>query len=203
MRRQFLIGGAMLAFACWIKIYPALLVIAMLNVKSQRAMALFSIAGGVLFPVMALFLVPLVLYDHYFLQLLPVMGGKTISDLSNQSVTGTAIRLSLPVDQWLTSVMVEVPGWVRLLNVGILGAVLAMFNFTRISKSPDTLLITLLALAFIPLIAPLGWGHSFLFVVPLVAYCVVYSERFEVRAIAVLAWLFLLIPAYSFLSPLR
>ncbi|MEP6879726.1 MAG: glycosyltransferase family 87 protein [Nitrosospira sp.] len=203
MRRQPLVGGTMLAFACWIKIYPVLLVVAMLGIKSQRTTALFSIAAGVLLPVMMLFLVPLVLYDHYFLQLLPVMGGKIVSDLSNQSITASAIRLSLPIDLWTTWVQIDAPRWARLLNAAILVAILAMFSFTRISRSFDSLLVILLALAFIPLIAPLGWGHSYLFTVPLVAYCAIYCERPAIRLVAGVAWLLLLVPAYSILGPLQ
>ncbi|MEO6564343.1 MAG: glycosyltransferase 87 family protein [Nitrosospira sp.] len=203
MRRQPLVGGAMLAFACWIKIYPVLLVVAMLGIKSQRATAFFSIAAGVLLLVAMLPLIPFVLYEHYFLHLLPVMGGKITSHLYNQSVTASAIRLSLPVDQWFAWLTIDVPRWVRLLNAAILVGVLAMFSFTRLSKSSDSLLVTLLALAFIPLIAPLGWGHSFLFTIPLVAYCAVYCERPAIRLTAVVAWFLLLVPAYSILGPLR
>jgi hypothetical protein len=203
MRRQSLVGGILLAFACWIKIYPVLLVVAMLGIKSQRTTGLYSIAIGLLLPVVMLPLVPLVLYEHYFLQLLPVMGGKITSSLYNQSITAFAIRLSLPTDQWLEWLTIDVPRWIRLLNAGILLAVLAMFGFTRISRSPDVLLITLLALAFIPLIAPLGWGHSFLFAVPLVVYCAVYCQHPLMRIVAGVSWLLLLVPSYSLLGPLR
>jgi len=203
LRRQHLLGGVLLAFACWIKIYPVLLIVAMLSIKSQRKTALFSIATGVLLPVAALPLVPPVVYDHYFLQLLPTLSGKILSTLSNQSITGSAVRLLLPTDQWLVWVEMDVPKWVRLLNAAILATVIAMFSFTRISRSRDVLLVTFLALAFIPLIAPWGWGHSFLFVIPLVAHCGVYGKRLETRVVGIVAWLLLLVPAYSTLTPLR
>lgn len=203
MRSHSLLGGIMLAFACWIKIYPALLVTAMLGIKSQRRTALFAIVTVVFLPIVMLPFIPPVLYDHYFLQLLPVMGGKIDSNLSNQSITATLIRLSLPLDQWLGWGVVDVPGWIRSLNGGILVTVLAGFSFTRICKSTDTVLVMLLALAFIPLIAPLGWGHSYLFTVPLVAYCAAYCEQLVIRLVAVFAWLLLLVPAYSILGPLR
>jgi hypothetical protein len=203
LRRQHLLGGALLAFACWIKIYPVLLIMAMLSIKSQRKTALLSIAAGVLLPVAALPLVPAVVYDHYFLQLLPTLSGKILSTLSNQSITGSAVRLLLPAEQWLIWVEMDVPKWIRLLNAAILATVIAMFSFSRISRSPDVLLVAFLALAFIPLIAPWGWGHSFLFVIPLVAHCAVYGERLETRIVAIIAWLLLLVPAYSTLTPLR
>ena len=203
MRRHPLLGGSLLAFACWIKIYPVLLLLAMLSIKSLRTTAFFSIVAGLLLPIALLPLVPLVLYDQYFLHLLPIMGGKIESALSNQSITATVVRLSLPTDQWRAWLRIDVPGWIRALNASVLVAILAMFSFTRIFRSPDVLLITLLALAFIPLIAPLGWAHSYLFTIPLVAYCAVYCEQFAIRLVAVVAWLLLLVPAYSTLDPLR
>ena len=203
LRRQHLLGGAMLAFACWIKIYPVLLIMAMLSIKSQRTTAVFSIAAGVVLPIVAFPLVPPIVYDHYFLQLLPTLSGKILSTLSNQSITASVLRLLLPVDQWLVWVEMDVPKWIRLLNAAILATVIAMFSFTRISKAPDVLLVMFLALAFIPLIAPWGWGHSFLFVIPLAAHCAVYGERLETRIVAIVAWLLLLVPAYSTLTPLR
>jgi len=203
MRQQPLLGGSLLAFACWIKIYPVLLLVAMLSIKSLRRTAFFSIVTGLLLPIAMLPLVPLVLYDQYFLHLLPIMGGKIESALSNQSITATVVRLSLPIDQWRAWLRIDVPGWIRVLNASVLVAVLAMFSFTRIFRSPDVLLVTLLALAFIPLIAPLGWAHSYLFTIPLVAYCAVYCEQFAIRLVAVVAWLLLLVPAYSTLDPLR
>ena len=203
MRGKPIVGGIMLAFACWIKIYPVLLVVAMLSIKSLRLTAFVSVMACVLLPVAMIPLVPLVLYEQYFLQLLPVMAGKVTSNLSNQSITATIIRFSVPVNQWSEWINVDVPGWIRALNGTVLVGVMAMFSFTRISKFPDFLLVTLLSLAFIPLIAPLGWGHSYLFSMPLVAYCIVYCEQMAIRVVAAVAWFLLLVPAYSILSPLR
>jgi hypothetical protein len=175
----------------------------MLSIKSLRLTAFISVMACVLLPIAMTPLVPLVLYDQYFLQLLPVMAGKVTSNLSNQSITATIIRVSVPVNEWSEWINVDVPSWVRALNGTVLVGVMAMFSFTRISKFPDFLLVTLLSLAFIPLIAPLGWGHSYLFSMPLVAYCIVYCEQMAIRVVAAIAWLLLLVPAYSILSPLR
>ena len=52
----------------------------------------------------------------------------------------------------------DVPKWIRLLNAAILATVIAMFSFTRISRSPDVLLVTFLALGVYSPYRSLGLG---------------------------------------------
>ncbi len=203
LRQCSFVGAILLAFGCWIKIYPALLILAMLAIKSLRATAYKAMAFAVVLPAMLLWLIPLGLYERYLFDLLPSMAGRVTSHLYNQSITASAVRLGLPFDQWSRYLTVDVPLWIRAVNVAVLVAALGLFRISRVRRASNPLLVVLIALAFIPLIAPLGWGHSFLFSTFLVAYCAVYGKASGTRIIAALAWVLLLIPAYSELRFLR
>jgi len=175
----------------------------MLRTKAQGATGFWAIVVGAVLPLAALPLVPLLLYDQYFMHLLPVMGAKTVGHIYNQSITAVAVRLSLPIEAWFSFAPLDVSRWIRWLNATLLVVAVGAFVFSRIARFSDHLLLMLMVLAFMPLIAPLGWGHAYLFAIPLVAYCAVYGETPFTRLVAWLAWLLLLPPAYSLLGPVR
>jgi hypothetical protein len=196
-------AGLLLAFACWLKIYPALLLIAMFGVPVFRRTAIAAMAFGIILPAAFLWLVPLALYKVYFFDLLPQMAGRITNHLSNQSLTASLVRLTLPSDQWVNWKLTEVPAWIKAVNAAAgAGLLLGLYAAGR-ARRIDPLLTALIALAFVPLLAPLGWGHSFLFAMFLIAYLVTFSPVLSLRVMACVAWLLLLPPAYSELPALR
>ncbi len=190
-------AGIALAFACWIKIYPALLVVAMLGSRTHRRSGAMATAFGLLLPACFLWLVPFRLYAQYFLEVLPALSGSVHVNVYNQSIVATLLRSSIPFDQWMTWTPLKAALWIRIVNALVLLGAMALFFAGRVRRSQDFLLVSLLALSLAPLVGPLSWGHSFLFAMLLVSYCAVFLESAAGRALAFLAWLMLLPPAYS------
>ena len=66
-------GGLLLALACWMKIYPGLLLVTMLSVASLRATGIAAIVWAIVLPIVLIWWFPLDLYSFYFLKALPEM----------------------------------------------------------------------------------------------------------------------------------
>jgi alpha-1,2-mannosyltransferase len=190
-------SGVVLAAACWIKIYPALLVVAWFSEKLRRMSALKTAILGAALPTLLLWLVPFELYKVYFLKLMPLAGRSLNPSIQNQSISASLVRLGLSFDRWFISQVFEVQPWIRMTNLAVMCALLVFISLQGRRRAVDPLLRDLFVLAFIPLIAPWGWGHSFLFSVPLIAYCIVFSESPFTRFASILAWILLLVPTYS------
>ena len=196
-RRRHMLAGLALAFACWTKVYPTLLLVAMLASRTHRMSGLMTLLFGILLPACFLWVVPFHLYAKYFLEVLPTLSAGIAVNVYNQSIAAWLARLSLPYDQWMSWGVVKAGLWIRIVNALVLLGAMALLVARRVRRSQDFLLVSLLALSLVPLIGPLGWGHSFLFSVFLVSYCIVFPESDAGCASALLAWLFLLVPAYS------
>lgn len=180
--------------ACWTKIYPTLLLIAMLVSRPHRKAAGMTILFGALLPVVMLWLIPFGLYTRYFLELLPAFSSEIQIHADNHSLVAVLARLGLPPSQWTSWNVVGVAPWIKAVNFLALVGGIAFLACRRVRAANDHLLLALVALCFISVVAPLGWGHSFLLSVPLAAYCAVYPAPGRGRAAAVVAWLLWLVP---------
>jgi alpha-1,2-mannosyltransferase len=194
------IGGAVLAFGAWVKIYPVLILLPLLFDRRLRRPVSIGFAGGALaILLLAALIFPMSVWVTYA-HMLPRMAERTIINIYNQSITADMLRLSLPHSLALeTYAAVPVPAPLRL---GIAAAGLALiaamqWRVARTGASP--LIVLAVAMAVISLVAPLGWGHSYAYVLPLLvmvaAQAIARRAAIWLAAIA-LAWAALLIPAY-------
>lgn len=161
-------AGAVLAVGFWIKLYPALLLAYALLTPGRNRIA-FGFAVAVLaVPVLALPVVPAGLYQAYFLELLPALSGRTIVNIYNQSAAAFLTRLDLPISEALRSYDAYP---VRPADkLGILAAALAgIALLVRLARRPGGLDLVVAAslIAMIGPVAPLGWGHTYVYVLPL------------------------------------
>jgi len=198
-------ASAFLATACWIKIYPALLLLTMFALPRLRKTALHGIVIGIVAPILLLSIVPLSSYYTYFLELLPVMSEKITANTYNQSLTAAIVRLQTPPSEWFAYIHdLKVAPWIRWLNIGVLLAFLAaIFVGWRQRTATGQFIVALASLAMIPIISPLGWGHAYVFSIVLVCYLTVFSNSQVLTWIGVVAWAGLLLPAYSHLGGAR
>lgn len=110
-------GGLMLALACWMKIYPALLLLTMFSVAELRRTAAAAVIWGILLPLCFIWLIPLALYKFYFFKALPEMAGHALIHIDNQSIAAGLTRLSLPVGTWSTYTLTRIAVWIQALNL--------------------------------------------------------------------------------------
>ncbi|MBT2187754.1 glycosyltransferase family 87 protein [Sphingobium nicotianae] len=195
------LGGAVLAFGAWVKIYPVLILVGLLF-DGKRRVAVFAgfAAGGVLVALLAAMVFPLQVWIDFFRDMLPVMAQRTIINVDNQSLSADIVRLWVPHAQVMSSFdAVVVPAPVRL-GVALLGlAIIAAMQWRVVRTGAPSLIVAASVMAVISLIAPLGWGHSYAYVLPLmvmVAAQAIAGRRWLWLGIAALAWIAITVPAH-------
>ena len=163
-------AGVSLAAGVWLKIYPALFVAAALwDRQMWKAVASAAVAAAVI-AVVALPIVPIE-SSRAFLDVLATRGDKTALHITNQSLIGFIERFSVTPDlflNWTGKEAVTVSAGIRALN-WIFGAAVLALLWNRARKNSDASVHSAAALmALAAVIAPLGWGHTYLLIVPLV-----------------------------------
>jgi hypothetical protein len=179
-------AGALLALACWIKIYPALLLVhAMQHPERRRCLIGFGVMV-ILVPLVVSPAVAPALYLRYFTQALPFLSGHTITNIYNQSAAAFFTRLDLPIEESLTVYHAHAVGAVARFGVSLaaLAAIAAMIRLTDRDVLSDLLLGASL-IALLGPIAPLGWGHTYVYILPLLY--LTFITAFAARAWATVA----------------
>jgi alpha-1,2-mannosyltransferase len=137
----------------------------------------------------------------FFRDMLPVMAQRTIVNVDNQSLSADIVRLFwVPREQVMTSFdAVVVPGPVRL-GVAMFGlGIIAAMQWRVARVGAPSLIVAGSVMAVISLIAPLGWGHSYAYVLPLfvmVAAQAIAAQRWGWLGVAAIAWVAITIPAH-------
>lgn len=163
-------AGASLAAGAWLKIYPAMLVAAAPWDRRVWKAAASAVAAAIVIVIVAL---PIVPFDSYraFLDVLAARGDKTALHIANQSLMGFLQRFSVAPEMflhWTGREAVAVSAGVRALN-WIFGAVVIALLWTRAKSSDHAAVHSAAALvALAAVIAPLGWGHTYVLALPLV-----------------------------------
>jgi hypothetical protein len=197
--RRPLVSGASLAAGMWLKIYPAILVAAAF--WDRRLWKAVGYAGATAL-IIAVICLPIVPLDSYrgFLDVLAARGDKTALHIINQSLPGFLTRFSVAPELFLTWTGREaatVTAAVGALN-WIFGAAVIAWLWARASAGGDAAVHSAAALiALAAVIAPLGWGHTYVLVLPLVITQLMSSRQFAVVPGIVVAAcvLMLMIPA--------
>jgi alpha-1,2-mannosyltransferase len=193
-------GAAVLAAGSWIKIYPALLMLPLLARRGTRWPTLLGFGlGGAGILTIALVIFPLTAWRDFF-SMLPIMAERTIVNIDNQSILAIWARTVVPAEQALTSYdPIVVPailrGAVSLTAVGTIAA----FMWRARQVGASQLWVAAAATAIISLIAPLGWGHSYAYVLPLLMLNLGLAWRARAGTaltVGLAIWAMLVIPAH-------
>lgn len=193
-------GGVVLAAGSWIKIYPALLLLPLMVHRETRFASIVGFAlGGFAILIVALFVFPLGAWRDFF-TMLPIMAERTTVNIDNQSIVGIWARTVVPDVQSLTSYdAIVVPPALRAgVIIAALGTI-AAFAWHARRMGASSLWVCAAATAIISLISPLGWGHSYAYVLPLLilSIAMAWHHRRWVELMLVCAiWAALVVPSH-------
>lgn len=162
-------AGALLATGAWLKIYPVLVMVPLLaRADTRRALLAGFAAAALAVPVLTAPLLPFGLWQTYFVDLLPAMSARAIVNVYNQSLGAFVARAILPHGLALDGYdAVLLPAWLRLGVLAAGGCALGLAWARARREGAHPLPAVAIALATISLIAPLGWGHSYVYTMPL------------------------------------
>jgi hypothetical protein len=165
-------GGVAVAAGTLLKIYPVLMVAAGLWDRSAWRRIAYGALAGVAIVVLALPIVPLGAYQAFLVDVLPARFDKTAIHISNQSLIAFIERFSVPPDRflnWTGEQAIAVSQGVRAFNWLFGIAVLASL-WRRATRGSRVAAIDSAAglIALAAVIAPLGWGHTYVLALPLV-----------------------------------
>ena len=175
LKSRPLLAGILLAAAIWIKMYPVLLLFPALFSREGRKTILTCLLGGIGILVITLPFIPFHLYLD-FSKKLEAVSQYTSSNIINQSVIAFGQRLIVPFRQafeWPN--IYRIPGWLKGINFALLGLILALAG-VKIRKEKDRAPAGVMANPLLPgaimlslgaAFSPLGWGHTFVFSLPL------------------------------------
>ena len=162
-------AGTALAVGIALKIYPiAAAAVVLWNRRAARAL-LWTAIAGIAIVVVLLPVVPLAAYGS-FLDVLAARIDKTALHITNQSLLGFLERFRVAPElflNWTGHEAVTVSPLFRVVNTaGLLVAVIALW--VRVKSRENAVASTAALIALIAVIAPLGWGHTYVMVLPLV-----------------------------------
>ena len=166
------VGGTLLAAGVWLKIYPVLLTAVALWNRSAWLRIVYAIGGSVIAVLVLLWVLPLSTYVTFLADVLPMRFDKTAVHILNQSLIAFLERFALPPERflnWTGEEAIAVSGVVRAINWAFGVAVIALL-WRRATHGPRVEAIDSAAgvIALAAVIAPLGWGHTFVLVLPLI-----------------------------------
>jgi hypothetical protein len=169
-------AGVVLALGAWLKIYPAVLAaVALWERRAWRAVG-WAFAAGFAVVILLAPIVPLQTYGTFVFEVIPTRIDKTALHVTNQSLVAFLERFRFSSDlflYWTGNEAITVSGSVRAVNAGFaLAAVAALAR----STAPRPLKAAIL-MALVAVIAPLGWGHTYVMVLPLAALRLIEMNR--------------------------
>jgi hypothetical protein len=179
-------AGAALALGVLLKIYPALLSLIGLWNRATRRALVWSLAAAAAIITVLLSVIPAASYSAY-LNVLRARGNKTAIHITNQSLVAFVERLKHPPGQflnWTGEQAVTVGSTEQVLSWIVVLAIVALLA-QRAGRGQQVAsaagMIALIAIA-----APLGWGHTYVMILPLVmAQAVAMSEAPPLRSLTI------------------
>ncbi len=195
------IGGAFLALGGWIKIYPGLLVLAIPLRQGWRRAAVGFGAAAVAVPLLSLIVIPIEIYVQYFSVLLPTMSGRAIVNIDNQSFAALWLRLNeTGFDPRTSFAALPIPVHVNATFAVAAASIIAAFYWRVRMWDSAFLPVSAVIMALIGPLAPLGWGHSYTFLLPLLVsvLAMAWEARRNASVVGALAgWVMIVIPSHS------
>ena len=160
-------AGIVLAVGAWLKIYPALMAVSGLWDRSTWKALGWALLGGTAIAILLLPIVPWQSYRDFVTIVLASRADKTAIHIANQSLVAFLERFQFSSDlfiNWTGREAVTVSAGLSAVN-WLFAAVTAIALAKR-RVSSEAKFASLIAL--IAVIAPLGWGHTYVMVLPLV-----------------------------------
>ncbi len=193
-----LLGGAALALAASIKIFPALIGLLFLRNPLDRLVVYSALFVGIVASLyISMVTTPDILW-LYFFDFLPGTSEISQGNIDNQSLPGFAMRMMRPVEHWASwdAMRFDLPRSILLLNYALLlgAGVLAAWRCSRTSSPSVHLVMGLAVMACLPLFSQRGWSHLYVLALPLVLYHIACSTRRTVSALATFCALVFLMP---------
>lgn len=162
-------AGVFLAAGAWLKIYPILMIaVGAWNRRTWPAIARTALAGGLLL-VMALPVIPGSAHRAFLTQVLPTRIDKTAIHISNQSMVAFVERFHHPSSRflyWTGEQAVTASATARL--AGSLAGLAGLLFLWRRATAGSPVASEAALMALVAIVAPLGWGHTYILVLPLV-----------------------------------
>ncbi len=165
-----LVAGLMLALGGWLKLYPALMIwTGAWDRTAWRAIG-YAAAAALIVGMVSLFWIPAGAYGMFASFVLPSRSGTTAIHVTNQSLVAFLERFRFEPGlflHWTGQQAVTVSGAVTAINIGLLIAMLGMLM--KIGRAPHrTAHAAATLMAMVAVVAPLGWGHTYVMALPLV-----------------------------------
>lgn len=183
-------AGALLALGIWTKLYPIVLLLPVAVYSRHRRALLGAVVVGLLIPLALLPVVPAELYREYVQDILPCLSRATAHHATNQSLIAVLYRLTHGASSATVWSSVPIPPAFRLTaaSLGFTAIVAATVWGRRERELPAYALV----LAIIPMAIPLGWGYTYVTILPALVLALVTADRQPVTlrclvAVAVLA----------------
>ncbi|MBL7856244.1 MAG: DUF2029 domain-containing protein [Cyclobacteriaceae bacterium] len=166
-----ILAGCFLALAIWIKVYPLVLLLPALFSKEGRKSIVSCFMLGILIPLILWPWIPLEQYGT-FVNKLNVMSDFSSGHIINQSVIGFLLRLSLSYGEMISWPNIfSIPLFCKIINLLLFGVLvgMAIYRVAKVAKKSGKTYVAQfgLTLASIAIFAPLGWGHVYIFTLPL------------------------------------
>ena len=194
------IAALILAAGIWLKVYPiAMAAIGTWDRRTWSALA-WTLVAAIVIAIGLLPIVPASAYRSFFAEVLPSRIDKTAIHITNQSLVACLERFRYTAYEFLNWTGHEakiVSGTVRTIQLLCAGAAVA-FLWMRSRQSQSSQAASAAGLiAMIAIFAPLGWGHTYVMVLPLVTLHLVTmtNARPAVAAVVVVCVALLMIPA--------
>jgi alpha-1,2-mannosyltransferase len=162
-------AAVLLALGIWLKVYPIVLsAIALWDRTTWRALA-WAAAALAAIGLLTMMIVPYGNFELFVREVLPARADKTAIHIVNQSLVAFLERFRHAPEfflNWTGHEAVTVSRWLRIFNAGFAALAVA---FLWIRPRSGALKAACLV-ALIAVIAPLGWGHTYVMVLPLIVY---------------------------------
>lgn len=164
------VAGIALALGTWLKLYPVLMLwVGTWDRTTWRAVG-YAAAAVVVIGAVSLVWIPADAYQMFATFVLPSRGGKTAIHITNQSLVAFLERFRYEPYlflNWTGQQAVSVSREATALNAGVLGGTAVALLKTAVSPHRAVHAVATL-MALVAIAAPLGWGHTYVMVLPLV-----------------------------------
>jgi len=167
-----LVAGVLLACGMWLKLYPIVMIaVGAWSRQKWRAIAFAGVAAVVLL-VIALPIVPLSAHRTFVGDVLPARIDKTAVHILNQSLVAFLERFQVPplrYLQWSGEQAITVGSTIRIVNWGFsIGVLFYLWRRAETGDRLSTVASDAVVMAVLAMVAPLGWGHTYMLALPLV-----------------------------------
>ncbi|MEY4095056.1 MAG: hypothetical protein RLZZ53_2255 [Acidobacteriota bacterium] len=165
-----LMAGLLLASGAWLKLYPVLMLwVGAWDRRAWRAIG-YSAAALVAIGALSLVWLPIDAYEMFLTFVLPSRTGNTAIHITNQSLVAFLERFRYDPAlylNWTGEQAVTISRAAGVINLATLAAALVALRISARQPHRSAHAVATL-MALVAVIAPLGWGHTYVMVLPLV-----------------------------------